>query len=298
MYTDINKLIFKKFRIFNQNTMYKLINKRQKYNKRTYSNKLLVYKSAQDNIIELILDRSDRNNLCRKVKNYKYAKYRTEKAFVNKIYNKFDETKELKSTASDMNRKFIYTKGKLVSTDYNDNINDVCTNGIHFYITKEAAFYHCIDTSNYSGPYRAWHHNGSPDIIANYVNGYKNGNYIMFHENGKIKEKCNYKNGTINGEVLNYHYNGNMQSKYKTINDSKEGLYQVWYENGNLNLEHNYINDSKHGVAKSFHKNGNICTYCTYKHDKPHGLYRQWNDKGKLIVEIMYINGTTQYNSL
>lgn len=188
-----------------------------------------VYKSANDCLIVMDIDLSiAKTNLSRKVFDKKYAKYRCDQAKVIKIYKKnynsiVSTEQEIDKIYSDYDPNFIYVKGKNVHvTDY-DNIHaNVCTKGIHFYLTKEAAYYHLFTIINdFNGIYKKW------------------------YDDGQIYEKCNYINGKIHGLYEKRYANEQLKKKGNYVNGILEGLYETWHENGQLKTKCNYINDKK-----------------------------------------------------
>ena len=169
------------------------------------------YKSADNYIIELHIDTLVANNLNRIVIDKNHAKYRCKQACVVKIYNKFTN-EEINYVKSDYNPSVIYKKGKYITiAEYDNDINKICTHGIHFYLTKEAAYFHNIDEKMIlDGEYKIWFDNGLLCKRYNYVNGKKEGLYESFYDNGQILDRCNY------------------------INGKKEGLHEIWNNNGQI----------------------------------------------------------------
>lgn len=204
----------------------------------------VVYGSVKDCIVELLIDRNGKNNLGRKVDNYKYALYKTKEAYVDNIYNKFDEKKQLKN----IEYNGLYYK-------VGDNIK--CETGIYFYMTKRGAYYEELyaynkNRNNINERYKLWYENGNIKEIYNY----KYGEQLKFHENGKIKEKYYMINGNIYGPCVHYHNNGKLHLKYTVINNVFCGLYQVWNMHGILCYQCNYVNGIRQ--YELYFSNGNI----------------------------------------
>jgi len=182
------------------------------------------YKSANNSIIELEINKSTRTNLNRKVINSNHARYRTEIAFVTKIYNKFSR-KEINHIESDVDKSCIYYKGKYISVDNYDNNNDIVyTSGIHFYLTFETAFYHNFDFTGYTGEYKTWYASGALESKINYINGLKNGLNQMWYENGKLMLSSMNKDNKLDGLCMRWSSDGVL--KYKSI-----------YKNGQISNE-------------------------------------------------------------
>lgn len=233
----------------------------------TTENIIRVYKSARDHIIELDIDLSiTRTNLNRKVVNKDYAKYRCDKAYVVKISNKITGN-ETDCIASDNNSVFQYKEGETVSErSYDDDIEIVCTKGIHFYLTKEAAYFHNFTSDEtYTGVYKNWNDDGQLVLQINYTNGSINGLYEIWNNFGILWSVETYINGKREGECKKWYFNGKLYKEYTYKNDVKNGLYIKWYDNGQLQIEANYANGVLNGTYRSWNKNGAIIYNRTYK---------------------------------
>ena len=102
---------------------------------------------------------------------------------------------------SGYNSYFIYKVGEMVKVDdYNKDINVICAQGIHYFLTKEAAEFYEI---------------GSRKI--------KNRLFCQWNDNGCLISSCNHnKNGERHGLYQEWYYNSDQlykQCTYKT--DSK-----------------------------------------------------------------------------
>src|SRR5271170_5421045 len=105
----------------------------------------LVYKSAGEYIITLRLENSKTNENRSDVVDHMFAKFRCDRAFVVEIRGKFTD-ELIPEIGSDNDSKFIYRQGEYVSVnDYDEKYNEICTNGIHYYISHKAAFFHNND---------------------------------------------------------------------------------------------------------------------------------------------------------
>ena len=201
------------------------------------------YKTASDYIIELDIDSDVITNLNRCVKDKNYAKYRCGEAYVVKIYHK-DSEHEINLIKSDYDDTFIYTTGTKVKVkNFNTNIDEICTTGIHFFLTKEAAYYHNLDDNNYSTTslvFKSWSDDGQLIRMYNRTNGKLNGSYEMWNNNGIPQIKCNYNDDKKNGLYEEWFLNGKQYIKCNYTDDEMDGLYEEWYPNGILTLKCNY----------------------------------------------------------
>ncbi len=103
--------------------------------------------------------------------------------------------------------KFRYEVGYIVKPDmYDNNIQNICTHGIHYYLSLDAAFYHNRQ--------------------------HKDGKCILYHKNGAKQYICSYQNGDLHGEYLEYDENGRFLNRYEFVYgmrdvkaESKKRLY-------------------------------------------------------------------------
>lgn len=101
----------------------------------------LAYKSARNCVIALRLEKCKTNENRSNVFDAMHATFRCDKAFVIDISNKFTN-ESIVCIASDHDNFFIYERNKYVTVDNFDNdINKICTRGIHYYVSYEAAFF-------------------------------------------------------------------------------------------------------------------------------------------------------------
>jgi hypothetical protein len=108
-----------------------------------------VYKSCYNYIVVLLKLADTKTNESRsKITNPLYAKYRANKLKVIAIVHKFDPTKlitEVENSSYERN-KVIYKVGKILEiSDYDDDLENVCSTGIHYFKTVEPAFYYDLE---------------------------------------------------------------------------------------------------------------------------------------------------------
>jgi antitoxin component YwqK of YwqJK toxin-antitoxin module len=176
-----------------------------------------VYKSCEKNWIvclqpvEGTITNVGRDN----VVDLKYAKFRGNKFMVVGIQHKYDPSLITTSIASRgyYKKSLVYTIGEIVEVeDYNMNKNIVCTTGIHFFLTREAAFSYEKPADEYfeqlSGVYTTYHDNGNKSSETTYENGKLHGPYVSYHDNGNKITKSTYKNGQLHGYHAVYARNG------------------------------------------------------------------------------------------
>ncbi len=206
---------------------------------------MLRYKACRNSIVMLeLLEDSKTNEKRDDVVNDKYAKFRCDKAKVIDITNvKTGETME--KDLSIWNRGFDYTVGEIVKTDFNTNLNVICTVGIHYFKTKEAAlswFYRKSSIIFPDGKWIWWYENGDKSSEGTYKDGKEDGKWIGWYKyvRGKKEYEETYKDGVLEGKWTGWHRNGQKNSE-GTFKDGKmDGKWIHWYDNGNKKHEWEY----------------------------------------------------------
>lgn len=224
-----------------------------------------VYKSCKKNWIIVMLPCKDtitnenRNNICDKNK----AKYRASHLLVVMIFNKLDPSKIIYSIETKFSSNKIstsYEVGKNVYPDkFDDNLDNICSSGIHYFKSLERAFYYEIP-DDYQGKYIIWYDNGNKReetfIIINNNKLIFNGIYKKWYENGNLEEIGNYEMDELDGECICYYNNGNKKISATFYHGLREGPETKWYENGNI-MEHGLnVNDEKIGIWIYYKPNG------------------------------------------
>ena len=189
---------------------------------------------------------SDANtNLDRKrLKDKMCAKYRCDKAFVLCIED--EEGKKYKSASTSI---FSFKKIKYVleeeifEKDYNKDVNVVCGEGIHFFLSKEVALLYGLDKIE-NGEYKEWYSNGQLEILYNYKEGKLEGEYKSWFKNGNQWEHTFYKDSNLEGEYKSWFKNGKLHIDCHYKEGKLEGKYKQWDEKGNLIKDEVYVNGS------------------------------------------------------
>ena len=134
-----------------------------------------IYKACRDSIVTMEFLPDSVNNESRTgVYDSRYAKFRTDKVKVIDIVDPVSKVR-LIDAVSLSDESFVYTVGEVVATNYDEHINKVCTSGIHYFKTFEAAL--------------SWFyefHGSRPD-----------GTYREFTESGRTYRTFTIKNGQV-----------------------------------------------------------------------------------------------------
>ena len=191
-------------------------------------------------IIDLYLEKGTKTNLFRNsLVTPDYAKFRCNKSIVKKITDKHSEMMS-DSVTSDRDKTFVYTVGKKVIVDNFDTSDEICSTGIHFYLTRDAAYQHNLQPKN--GDRLMYHENGELLTKCFYMNGQLHGEYLRYHKNGELLTKCFFVNGQLHGEYLRYHKNGELLTKCFFVNGQLHGEYLRYHKNGLLQAKYFYVN--------------------------------------------------------
>jgi antitoxin component YwqK of YwqJK toxin-antitoxin module len=176
--------------------------------------------------------------------NRKYSKFRASELKVIDIVNKFDKTKKIDSVTSSSNHasKIKYVKSTVVLPDsFDSNLDKVCSNGIHFFESIQAAFYYELDgLQNYSGHWIRWDNDGQKSSEGNYLDGKRTGHWTWWYENGQKDVEGHYLNGKTHGHWISWYSNGRKFSDGHYLNGEKSGCWIYWYENGKKMEERHY----------------------------------------------------------
>lgn len=255
------------------------------------------YKKLRYNLIAKLEIRGKNNQDRNNVKNVMYAKHRCSEALVLEIYDMFDKsTKKIGSSMRDP--LFKYKVGEIVKpdADYDTFLNDVCSTGIHYFLTEEVAFFYELDpeTKYFTGEYKGWYDNGVLESIAFYKNGERDGLVEEWYENGNLRSKTNYKNGWPHGLYQYWYINNQLRSQADYFDGNRNGHATLWHMNGKLQAEENFVHNRINGDAKYWNENGQLLSYGPYVFGLRNGTWHVWNNDKKEFVTENYVNGILQ----
>ncbi len=155
----------------------------------------------------------------------KYAKFRASKAFVEEIFNLNGGVSNISEVRSNYDSDFVYEKGKVVEVkDYDICETEVCSTGIHYFLSFEAAKFYGEMPYNYTGEWKE------------------------FYENGQLECQGEFKNGKEEGEHKYWYANSQLRNQGEWKNGKKEGKHKQWYENGLLAYQGEFKNCKEEGV--------------------------------------------------
>lgn len=124
------------------------------------------YKKASDEYIIKLQILGKNNEKRVNVSDPIHAKYRCSKAKILDIFNWRTGAKAyIVRGLYDLN--FIYELGKIIESDFDEDLENVCSTGIHYFKTLEQAkYWNCYPPNycrKYSGEYKIWNDQG--DLI-------------------------------------------------------------------------------------------------------------------------------------
>jgi hypothetical protein len=229
------------------------------------------YKKGKDDRIIVLEILGINNELRKDIVNKDFAKMRCSKAKVIDIYDINNKDKKFNNAFGVLDKTFKYIVDEIVEPDkYNNNIDVVCTNGIHYFLNEDAAFNWLLDSDNYTGEHKEYLGDGQIQRIVNYVNGIVDGSIKIFNSHGQLSCKYNCTDGL------------------------KNGVFEEWYENGQPSMKCMYDNGLLNGVFEAWHENGQLQKKCNYNKHVINGKYEEWFDDGRIKSTEMYVNGQSK----
>jgi antitoxin component YwqK of YwqJK toxin-antitoxin module len=217
-----------------------------------FTNSNTVYKICINKYIVILekLEDTQDNEKRKSVINSHYAKFRADQLKVIKIIdlnNLNSDVKEVLNSYEDPTTgkyvKLLYKVGTIaIANEYDSNINNICSNGIHYFKTIDGAFYYGFVPKNYTGKWYYYYCEGNVECETEYVNGLLHGKKIEWHENNIKKAEYELINNKIYGKHIRWHSNGQVQTIGNYDQDSKTGKWDYWYEDGTKKMEMMFYN--------------------------------------------------------
>ena len=178
---------------------------RLKHECKEYLNKSeYVYKICSDHIVVMkklqdTKTNENRNNVADSL----YAKFRADKLFVVKILNINNIESIKKIVNNNYKIKIIYKCDEIIIPDkFDENIDEVCSSGIHYFKTIDAAFYYKELPRLFTGKWIYWHENGNKSYECEYIDGKETGKWISWYENKNKSSEGEYINGKLTGKWI------------------------------------------------------------------------------------------------
>jgi len=151
----------------------------------------------------------------------------------------------------------------------------------------------------------------------NYLLGKKNGWYYKYKKDPSkgvyIWSKELFAGDKKEGTANIFYPDGKVQQTFLYNGGKKEGLSREYDREGNIITLLEYSKDFlvsrerinrtdskgiKQGEWKEFYPNGNIKSEKTFKDDLMHGYYKEYDNRGKLILTMLYENGSIVKSSV
>ena len=162
-----------------------------------------------------------------------------------------------------------------VNGDFGSKSNVVFGEGLHYYLSREAADSHRnFGTHIHSGltpkkEEKTWHASNGRQWRVNHFDG--DCLHMEWAENGQLIGKYQYKYGKNSGFF---------------------GVRETWYNDGTHKERVEYSTKSrKHGISQTWHPNGVRKSLETFHKGKLHGKSVTWLPNGKMWNSINYKNG-------
>ena len=218
---------------------------------------MLRYKACRNSIVTLELLEDTINNEKRDgVVDKKYAKFRCNTAKVVNIRN-IKTGEKINSDISIFDGNFVYNLGNVIMVTYfNENLNEVCARGIHYFKTKGAAL--------------SW-------FYTQKNQNFHDGKWIKYHENGRKRLEETYKDGNRDGKVIGYFVDGEKNFEGMFKNGNRDGKWIYWWPNGQKHSEGTWKDGKLDGKWIDWDMNGEKETEEIYKDGKlVEMIYCKW----------------------
>ena len=232
-----------------------------------------IYKACKNSIVTMeLLARSGTNETRSGIIDPNYAKFRTDKVKVVSIIN-VKSGEMMSEDVSNYARNFIYRVGKIISCRDYDFDDTVCSRGIHYFKTYEAAL--------------SWYYRNNPVVKRT------NGTDIGWYASGQKEYELNYKDGKQDGKEESWYRNGQKRYKWNFKDRKQDGKQESWFDNGQKWYEGNYKDGNKDGKQERwYNENGQKWYEENYKDGKPDGKHIGWYQNGAKEYERNYKDGT------
>ena len=250
----------------------------EEYLYKTCNNYIIIMKKTSDTITN-----EERKNII----NYNFAKFRANVLYVVAIVEidnltTIDEITNCANYNKGNILKIIYKINNLVFPDkFDQNINIICTSGIHYFKTLDAAFYYNYNPQENTGKCYYFYPNGEFYSIANYKHGKLSGKYISWHTNGTKLMEGYYVDTMRIGVWTFWHDIDGKKSAEGSYNDYalKYGKWTEWDNRGNISEEGEYVDDKKNGIWT---------TYVCFLEKNPISMNM---DSFNVIEKVSYVDG-------
>jgi len=163
------------------------------------------------------------------------AKYRANKVVVLQIEDTAGTCYNTATSCGYSKKSIEYVVGTTIEEPcYNTNIEEVCTEGIHYFLSRRVAELYTLKSVQ-NGLFEMWHDNGQLAVNVPYRDGKREGLFQSWYENGQKEEEVKFKDG------------------------KEYGLCYRWYSNGCKKEESNFKEGKQYGLCKGFYINGLKC---------------------------------------
>jgi antitoxin component YwqK of YwqJK toxin-antitoxin module len=206
-------------------------------------------------------------------------------------------------------KRTTYRVGECVRPDqYDQNIDNICSGGIHYFKSIERAFAYDTIPESFCGQISNYRDDGVRLNTYSYTNGVLNGPAIVWHESNKegdesICAKFGHLDGMRHGRFVCLYSDGKQEVKGNYQNGYRCGKWIYLYPNGGKKACGTFVggdlNDYdptesilyeqvKGGRWTYWHPNGNKSSEGEYVNGHECGLWTTWYDDGVKSSEGSY----------
>lgn len=178
------------------------------------------------------------------------AKFRANKLLVVMIINIHNPSVEkVKIVNTYCGKEITYEIGEISEADdFDKNLNEVCTSGIHYFNTLAPAYYYRTKIeSGYTGHWIEYNENGQKTVEKEYLNGLCSGHWIYYDGYGKKQIEGDYKNDKKTGFWTEYSSTEQKMTEFEYIEGEETGHW-INYDTCGRKIEETEIINGEHWV--------------------------------------------------
>jgi hypothetical protein len=237
------------------------------------------------------LSRTKTNETRKSITNHFFAKFRADKLQVVRIIDVFSFNRVVPYVTNNYESTTTYYKvGHIVHPNkYDEDIENVCSEGIHYFKSIEPAFMYHIGNFIHAWnicKIKDWYDDGVLYEEGTYIYGKKSGPWEKLHENGNLYTEVTYVNDKKSGISREWNVYGKLIEEMKYANGKLSGPWKSWYKSGKLFEEEYYVDGILNGPWYLWYENGNLCEEGTYVDGKLFGSWKIWDENGIDFEEI------------
>lgn len=194
-------------------------------------------------------------------------------------------------------KHFSYIVGQtIVVQDFDHNLENIKSNGIHYFLSWGQAYYWNLGITNYTGKFTTWYPDGLIESTGSYNNGLKEGLWNSWYTDGIKKSQIYYWMNMYDNLYRFWHPNGNIYIESEYRSGELWGYWKLFSDSGHLLSEFNYIAGLRSGPGFEWYKPSDLLdlntpqlkAFINYDDNLKDGVYKTWHPNGNKCVKGIY----------